>query len=76
MVSKESFEDEEDKSNDKWVEENLVDLIEDYPLEWIAVADQMVYATGATKAEAREKAKEILGDRKFSLYFMVESPFS
>lgn len=74
MKSDEPIEDEADILNDKWVESNLLALIQEYPGEWIAVMDQHVISSGITKHEAESKAKEAAEDREFFLYFIPPVP--
>ena len=74
MVEGEREEDDIDLSNDEWFEDNYIDLVQRYPRLWIAVMDQQVICDGATKGEVEAKAKEILGDAEFSLYFIEPTP--
>ncbi|MCU0852024.1 MAG: DUF5678 domain-containing protein [Thermoplasmata archaeon] len=69
----EPLEDDSDIRNDLWFKENYLELIEDYPNQWIAVLDQRVVCSGISKGVAAEKAKEMLGDKKFSFYFIEPS---
>jgi len=71
--SEDSQENEQDLRNDEWLRENYLDLIQDYPNLWIAVLDQKVVATGNTKRQAELTAKEKVGDKRFSLYFIEPS---
>jgi hypothetical protein len=61
------------KSNDEWFEANLLDLVEKYPRQWIAVLDGTVICTAASRGRARAEAKRIAGGREFSLYFIEPS---
>jgi hypothetical protein len=74
MNSEDRIEDEADIMNDKWVEENFLDLVQKYPREWIAVMDRQVICSGITEGETESKAKSIAGDREFSVYFIPETP--
>jgi len=74
MKSEEPIENDIDILNDKWVEANLLALIQEYPGEWIAVLDQRVISSGITKREAESKAKEEADEREFSLYFIPPVP--
>ncbi len=62
-----------DVANDEWVRDNYLYLIQDYPNLWIAVLGQMVIAFGNNRYQVRSAAKEIAGDRPFSLYFIEPS---
>ncbi len=73
MRGEEKNEDDIDLSNDEWMEDNYVDLVQKYPRLWIAVMDQQVICDGATKASVETKAKKIAGDREFSVYFIEPS---
>jgi len=70
MKGKEREEDDIDLSNDQWLEENYLDLVQKYPRLWIAVMDQQVICDAATKSAAEAKAKKIAGDQEFSVYFI------
>jgi citrate synthase len=74
MSTEDRVEDEEDVKNDRWVEENFLDLVQAYPREWIAVMDQRVVCSGITESETESKAREIVGVREFSLYFIPSTP--
>jgi hypothetical protein len=73
MGEDEQLEDDSDIRNDLWVKDNYVGLCDEFPNQWIAVMDQDVIASGATKRQAEKKAREIAIDRRFSLYFMEPS---
>ena len=66
-------ESQEDIKNDLWLKENYIDLITDYPNQWIAVLEQKVVATGNSKRQVEKQVKELAGDRQFSLYFIEPS---
>ena len=70
MKGKEREEDDIDLSNDQWLEENYLDLVQKYPRLWIAVMDQRVICDAATRSTAEAKAKKTAGDREFSVYFI------
>jgi len=70
MDEGEKVEDDIDLSNDEWFERNYMELVQKYPRLWIAVMDQQVICTGATKREAETKAVEMAGDREISVYFI------
>lgn len=69
----EVIEEDYDKKNDEWFKANYLDLIQDYPFTWIAVCDQKVVATASTKAGAETKAKDAVGDKRCSFYFIEPS---
>lgn len=73
MDDEEPLEDDADIRNDLWVKENYVGLCDEFPNQWIAVADQDVIASGITKGQAESKARDIAAGRTFSLYFMEPS---
>jgi hypothetical protein len=73
MDTEEEQESQEDVKNDLWLKENYIDLIADYPNQWIAVLEQKVVATGNQKRVVEKHALEIAGDRQFSLYFIEPS---
>ena len=73
MDDEEPIEDAADIRNDLWVKENYVGLCDEFPNQWIAVADQDVIASGITKGQAESKAREKTAGRPFSLYFMEPS---
>jgi hypothetical protein len=74
MASEDRNESETDISNDKWVKENFLDLVQKYPREWIAVMDQRVIFSGITEGITESGAREIAGEREFSMYFIPETP--
>jgi len=63
-----------DASNDVWLEQNWMDLIQDYPRQWIAVMEQKVICSAPTKSGANSAAKEIAKGKPFSLYFIEPTP--
>lgn len=74
MTSEDRIESEADISNDKWVKENFLDLVQRYPRQWIAVMDQRVIFSGIAEGIAESGAREIAGEREFSMYFIPETP--
>ena len=69
----ETVEDSEDIKNDEWLKQNYLDLVQDYPNRWIAVLDQKVLCSGNRRGSVELEAKEIAGNRAFSLYFIEPS---
>jgi hypothetical protein len=63
----------EDVMNDLWLKQNDLELIQDYPNQWIAVLDQKVIASGIRKHQVESEAREIAEDKEFSLYFIQPS---
>jgi len=74
MQNTKAKEDETDEANDQWFERNFVDLVQDYPAQWIAVMNQMVICSAATRAGAESRARELAGGKRFSLYFVEPTP--
>ena len=66
-------EDDIDVRNDAWLKQNYLDLIQDYPNQWIAVLEQKVIATGNQRRLVERQAKEVAGDKEFSMYFIEPS---
>ncbi len=64
---------EQDVANDEWFRENYFFLVKDYPNLWIAVLGQMVIAFGNNRYQVSSKAKEVAGEKPFSLYFIEPS---
>lgn len=73
MGEEENIEDDADIRNDLWVKENYVGLCDEFPNQWIAVADQDVIASGISKRQVTKKAEEVAGGRRYSIYFMEPS---
>lgn len=60
-------------SNDEWFAANLLDLVQKYPNQWIAVLDGNVICSSSSRRRARGDARRIAGEREFSLYFIEPS---
>ena len=73
MNDEEPTESDEDKKNDQWLKENYLDLIQDYPNHWIAVADGQIICKGNSKRSVEAEAKRLAPDKAFSLYFIEPS---
>jgi hypothetical protein len=69
-VGEEKQESKEDLINDKWVEDNFEDLMQEYPRRWIAVMDQKVIASGGLRYFLERKAKKMVKDKAYSIYFI------
>ena len=67
------MEEQAGQSNDEWFQENLLDLVEKYPNQWIAVVERNVIANSSSRRRARSEAKRIAAGREFSLYFIEPS---
>jgi hypothetical protein len=61
------------RSNDDWFRDNLLDLVENYPNQWIAVLKGSVIASSSSRRRAQAEAKRIAGREEFSLYFIQPS---
>lgn len=64
---------EASQSNDAWFRENVLDLVEKYPNQWIAVLDRNVICTSASRRRAQAEARRLAAGREFSLYFIEPS---
>jgi hypothetical protein len=73
MGEEEAIEDDADIRNDLWVKENYIGLCDEFPNQWIAVADHDVIASGISKRQVTKKAGELAGGRRYSIYFMEPS---
>jgi hypothetical protein len=60
-------------SNDEWFAANLLDLVQKYPNQWIAVLDGTVICTSSSRRRVRGEARRLAGGRDFSLYFIEPS---
>lgn len=69
-VGEEKQESKDDLINDKWVEDNFEDLMQEYPRRWIAVMDQKVIASGGLRYFLERKAKKMVKDKAYSIYFI------
>jgi hypothetical protein len=58
------------QSNDEWFAASVLDLVQKYPNQWIAVLDRNVICTSSSRRRAQAEARRIAGDRDFSLYFI------
>ncbi len=67
------MEDESRVSNDEWFAANLLDLVQQYPNQWIAVLDRQVICTSSSKRRAQAEARRLAEGRDFSLYFIEPS---
>ncbi len=61
------------QTNDEWFRDNVLDLVEKYPNQWIAVMDGKVICTSASRRRANAEAKRIAAGGNFSLYFIEPS---
>ena len=61
------------RSNDEWFGAHVLELVQKYPNQWIAVVDQTVVCSSASKRRARSEARRLAGGREFSLYFIEPS---
>ena len=63
----------EDVMNDLWFKQNYLELIQNYPNQWIAVLDAKVIASGNRKRQVESEARAIAEDKEFSIYFIEPS---
>jgi hypothetical protein len=63
-----------DRDNDAWFEAHFVELVQEYPRQWIAVLNVEVIGRGMTKDDAKADARSRAGGRPVSLYFVPETP--
>ncbi|MBN1677974.1 MAG: hypothetical protein JW880_05490, partial [Candidatus Thermoplasmatota archaeon] len=64
---------DEDIRNDLWFKKNYLDLINEYPNQWIAVSGEQVIGSGNVKRTVDAEAKERSQGRVYSLYFIPPS---
>jgi hypothetical protein len=69
----EPVEGSEDVKNDLWFKNYYLELIQDYPNQWIAVLDQKVVASGIAKGQVESEARTVAGGKAVSLYFIEPS---
>lgn len=73
MEQGEPIETDEDIRNDLWFKKNYLDLINEYPNQWIAVSGERVISSGNVKRSVDAEAKERSRGRIYSLYFIPPS---
>lgn len=73
MDQDEPIETDEDIRNDMWFKKNYLDLIAQYPNQWIAVCGERVVSSGNIKRAVDSEAKERTQGRIYSLYFVPPS---
>jgi len=73
MDDEERVEDDSDIRNDLWVKENYIGLCDEFPNQWIAVADQDVIVSGISKRSVVAEAEKKAQGRPYSIYFMEPS---
>lgn len=73
MDQDETIETDEDIRNDLWFKKNYLDLMNEYPNQWIAVSGERVISSGNTKRTVDAEAKERVPGRLYSLYFVPPS---
>lgn len=61
------------QSNDEWFQAHVMELVEKYPNQWVAISGGNVICSSASKWGAKSEAKRITGGREFSLYFIEPS---
>ncbi|OPY34244.1 MAG: hypothetical protein A4E32_00516 [Methanomassiliicoccales archaeon PtaU1.Bin124] len=70
MSDEEITEDEADLQNDRWLQDNFLDLMQNYPREWIAVLNGIIIARAGTKAGVQNIADEVANGEEYSIYFI------
>lgn len=73
MDQEEPIETDDDIRNDMWFKENYLDLIQQYPNQWVAVSDQQIICAGNIKRAVEAEAREKSGGRTYSVYFVPPS---
>ncbi len=73
MDQDEPIETDEDIRNDMWFKKNYLDLISEYPNQWIAVSGERIVSSGNIKRTVDAEAKERTQGRIYSLYFVPPS---
>jgi len=66
----EEIESTDDIQNDNWVKSNLIDLMQKYPREWVAVMSMIVIANASTKGDVIKMADGIASGQEYSIYFI------
>ena len=57
-------------SNDEWFAEHVMELVEKYPNQWIAISGGKVICSSASRWGAKSAAKKAAGGQDCSLYFI------
>jgi len=70
-----NIETDEDIRNDLWFKKNYLDLITQYPNQWIAVSGEQIISSGSTKRAVDAQARGLVQGRVYSLYFVPPSDF-
>lgn len=73
MDQDDPLETDDDIRNDMWFKENYIDLVQQYPNQWIAVCDQRVIGAGNIKRVVDSGARDASNGRVYSLYFVPPS---
>ncbi len=60
-------------SNDEWFQAHVLELVEKYPNQWVAIAGGAVLCSSASRWRAKSEAKRLAAGREFSLYFIEPS---
>ncbi len=60
-------------SDDEWFKAHVMELVEKYPNQWIAISNGSVVCSSATRWGAKSEAKRVVGRGNFSLYFIEPS---
>ncbi len=62
-----------EQSNDEWFAAHVLELVEKYPNQWIAVSGGRVICSSASRWGAKSAAKKAAEGQDFSLYFIEPS---
>ena len=62
-----------EQSNDEWFGAHVLELVQKYPNQWIAVVERNVICASASKRRAQAEARRLAEGRAFSLYFIEPS---
>lgn len=61
------------QSNDEWFQAHILELVEKYPNQWVAISGGNVICSSASRWRAKSEARRIAGGGAFSLYFIEPS---
>lgn len=74
MIDENRVKEEHRSCDDEWYREHQEGLARVYPAKWIAVMNEWIICTGDSKEVVEKRAKEIAGEREYSLYFVEPYP--
>ena len=61
------------QTDDEWFQAHVLELVEKYPNQWVAVSGGAVICSSASRWRAKSEAKRVAQGRGFSLYFIEPS---